>query len=186
MAILCGYAAKDEWGKFRGGSPGDQTGREVHISEWYDFGQNVVLRAKDREKANRMAEIMESVCQNDLIGYDQRQRTSLYWQLVKVDFDASKIDKTCETDCSALIAACAIGAGVEVSHRLFTGNLREELLATGLFDELVGELYTKSDALLLRGDIILNEEGHVIMALEDGKRPDLTIGLGGADPAERP
>ena len=168
MAILCGWAAKDEREKFRWGKAGDQTGAEVHTGEWYDFGQNVILRPKDPTVAETMAVVMKEACDGGLVGYDQRQRTTFYKELKKVGWDITQLKKACETDCSAMIAVCANAAGIPVSPKLYTGNLREGLLGSGAFVALEGEEFTRSDARLKRGDVILSEEGHVILALEDG------------------
>lgn len=55
MGTLCGWASIDENGKATGGQKGDQTGREVRTGNWYSFGQTVVLRFKDRNKATKAA-----------------------------------------------------------------------------------------------------------------------------------
>ena len=41
-------------------------------------------------------------------------------------------------------------------------------MATGYFEEFTGSTYCKQDKYCRYGDIILNEQTHVIMALEDG------------------
>ena len=54
---LCGWASIDERGRVSGGAAGDQTGREVKVGEWYNFGQTVGLRIKNRGLANRAASV---------------------------------------------------------------------------------------------------------------------------------
>ena len=55
--MLCGWASIDEHGHTRNGKAGDQTGREVKTGNWYDFGQNVIIRFKNRDKAKKEAKI---------------------------------------------------------------------------------------------------------------------------------
>lgn len=76
MSIKCGWASIDERGKIRGGKAGDQTGKEVKLGSWYYFGQTQVIRWKDRTKAKKYAKIIEALCNNPHIGYDQSERTT--------------------------------------------------------------------------------------------------------------
>ena len=91
MATLCGWASIDENGKAKGGAAGDQNGREVKTGNWYDFGQKIVLRFKDRAKAKKAAQTMKTLCTGNYVGYDQNQRTTLYTEMQKVGWDASKL-----------------------------------------------------------------------------------------------
>ena len=103
MGTLCGWASIDENGKATGGQKGDQTGREVKTGNWYDFGQTVVLRFKDRNKAAKAATAMKQLCANDNVGYCQGHRTSLYTELEKVGWNPTALKTPCETDCSAMM-----------------------------------------------------------------------------------
>lgn len=168
MSIQCGWASIDERGRASGGAAGDQTGLEVKVGRWYYFRQNVVLRFKDRAKAKKAAQICRGIANNNKVGYDQNQRTTLYQELARVGWDPARITKPVETDCSAMVAAIVTAAGIKVSKDLWTGNMRSALYGTGAFYLYTGSAYTESDRLLMTGDIILNESSHVIMALEDG------------------
>lgn len=168
MSVKCGWASIDERGRASGGKAGDQTGVEVKVGNWYYFRQNLILRFNDRSKAKKAAQICRGIANNDRVGYDQNQRTTLYAELALVGWNPAKITKPVETDCSAMIAAIVSAVGIKVSKDLWTGNLRKALLQTGAFHIYMGDAYTKSDRLLMTGDIILNEASHVIMALEDG------------------
>lgn len=168
MSIKCGWASIDEHGRASGGTAGDQTGLEVKIGSWYYFRQNCILRFKDRSKASKAATICRGIANNNKVGYDQSQRTTLYSELARVGWDPSKITKPVETDCSAMVAAIVNAVGIKVSKDLWTGNMRAALYNTGAFYLYTGAAYTQSDRLLMTGDIILNEASHVIMALEDG------------------
>lgn len=168
MAIKCGWASQDERGKASGGKAGDQTGREVKVGNWYSFGQNVVLRFKDRDKAKKAAACMKDLCEKNYVGYDQSQRTTLWDKLKALKWNYKKLKTPVETDCSALIAVCVNAAGIKISKNCWTGNLKAACKETGEFTVLIDKKYITSDKYLKVGDIILNEKAHVIMALEDG------------------
>lgn len=168
MSVLCGWASQDERGKASGGAAGDQTGREVKTGPWYYFGQEYVLRWKSRELAAKAAKICKAICNNNKVGYDQNQRTTLFKEMARVNWDPAKITKNVETDCSAMIAVICTAVGVPVSKDVWTGNMRSALLATGKFSEFKGSVYCKSSEYTRYGDVILNPRTHVIMALEDG------------------
>lgn len=173
MAIKCGWASQDERGKAFGGKAGDQTGREVKVGNWYNFGQNVVLRFKSRKKAKKAAACMRELCIKNYVGYDQRQRTTLWDKLKALKWDYKKLKTPVETDCSALIAVCINAAGIKISKNCWTGNLKAACKETGEFTVFIDKKYLTSDKYLEVGDIILNEKAHVIMALEDGILADV-------------
>lgn len=169
MSVLCGYASIDERGKVSGGKAGDQTGREVKTAPWYQFGQNVVLRFKDREKAKEAAECMRWLCDTNYVGYDQIQRTTAYNALKKLKWKYKKLKLKTETDCSQLISTVLNCVGIKVSPNIYTGNMVKALMDTGQFKKYTNSNLLKSDKFLAKGDIIINEKTHVIMALSNGK-----------------
>jgi hypothetical protein len=166
--IKCVWASIDERRRASGGSAGDQTGCEVKIGSWYNFGQNVILRPKSAVTASRMIKAGVYLAQSNLVGYDQGQRRTLYNELKKVNWHYKKLTHKCETDCSAFIACLVNCAGIRVSGDLWTGNLRHALVATGKFTAIYGSKYTSTDANIRKGDIILNEAEHVILAIQNG------------------
>ena len=168
MSTLCGWASINESGKINGGQPGDQNGREVRTGNWYSFGQTVVLRFKDRRKAEAAAEAMKKICDNDVVGYCQGHRTSLYDALERVGWNPDALTETCETDCSSLMAPVLKIAGINVSKNIYTGNMVNAIMITGEFDKLTGGKYTDTGDNLMTGDIIVAPGSHTIMALEDG------------------
>ena len=179
MSVLIGHASGDENGGARGGMAGDQTGREVCTRSWYRGGWNVVLRPKRAAVAEKMARTCEIICNGNLAGYDQYQRNTLRSELRKLGWDASKLTTPCETDCSALMTACAEAAGVNVAYTKtsaggenapVTQNMRQRFFATGEFDVLLDRQYTDSDDYLLRGDVLVRESGHTAMALSNGDK----------------
>lgn len=172
MSVLCGYASINEFGKARGGKAGDQTGKEVKLGSWYYFGQNVCLRWKDEKLAKKYAEAIRHMCNNKHIGYDQNQRTSLYNELKKHDWDYADITKDVECDCSELVG-CAVNCVVKralIPSYIYTGNLVSLLMSTGLFKKLTGSKYCKESAYLKTGDILNQSGHHVISVLENGSK----------------
>lgn len=181
MTVRIGHAVMDERGKARGGKPGDNTGREVIIGNWYDEGWNVVLRPKDSAVAEKIAVAMEQTCLNDAIGYNQGNRTTLYREAVKHDFKLNEIKQLCECDCSSLVSVCVNAAGVNVSKDIYTGNMVKALLATGTFEKLTEQKYLSSSDYLQRGDILVHEGSHTAVALDNGSNYQTEANCGSSD-----
>jgi len=167
MSIKIGHAVMDENGKISGGVAGDQTGKEVATRGWYKTSWHTVLRAKDSKVAEKIAQAMQTACDNNNIGYDQKQRTTLFTAAQAVGFDLSKVATKCETDCSALVAVCVNSAGVKVSKDIYTGNMVDALKATGAFTLYTDTKYLTSDTHLKRGDILV-KKGHTAVVLGNG------------------
>ena len=168
MATLCGWASLDENGRASGGAAGDQTGQEVKLGNWYDFGQTEVLRFKNRSLAEKAANVMKAICNNSHVGYDQNQRTTLYTQLKAVGWDVSKLKTNCECDCSSLIAAVLNAVGITVSSSITTSTMTNAIMATGQFTKLTSSTYTDQGDYLMTGDIMVKGGKHTIMAVENG------------------
>lgn len=170
--IKIGHASSDEERKAHGGKAGDQTGGEVCIRSWYSSPWDAVLRFKDAAKAEKAAKAMEAACANNNIGYDQYARNTLNDKAKAVGYDLAAITEPCETDCSALVSVCAQAAGINIPYisgnAPYTGIMETQFASTGEFEVLKDAKYLTSDALLLRGDILLRTSGHTAMALENG------------------
>ena len=144
----------------------------MHTGNWYQFGQTAVYRWKDRAKATKYATVIKAFCNNDHIGYDQSQRTSLYEILKANKWDYRKVTKNCECDCSSLVGDginCTVGKAL-ISSGIWTGNLDSLLMKTGLFEKLTASKYLTSGDYLMTGDIINNPNQHVISALANGSK----------------
>ena len=174
MAVIIGHASIDERGRANSGQAGDQTGVEVCTRGWYNRGWTVLLRAKDPAVAERMAKACEAGCANNHIGYDQYQRNTLRTRAREAGWDLSRITVDCETDCSAFMTVCAEAAGVNMVGAYTSGNapvtqnMRQKFTATGAFSALTDSKYLNSDRYLKRGDILVYERGHTVMALSNG------------------
>ena len=171
MAIKIGHASINEHGRASGGSAGDQTGKEVFIRSWYKGNWNVVLRPKKSSLAEKSAKFVEDVCKNSAIGYDQGGRNSLYTQAKKVGFDGTKITTKCECDCSSFMHVAAIAGGANIpygTNGATTRTMRSKFAANGDYQVLTDSKYLTSDKYLKRGDILIREGAHTVMALENG------------------
>ena len=173
----------DERGKLAGGQAGDQTGNEWKIRSWYNRPWLCVLRHPDPAVRKELAKLARAGAKNDKIGYDQgtvgnsEDRYSFWYQLKANGYDPAKITKACETDCSAAEAAMVKAVGYRlgidklknVSIYLYTGNMRANFKAAG-FEVLTASKYLTSDAYLLEGDVLLNDNHHVATNLDDGSK----------------
>lgn len=171
MAIKIGHASIDERGKIAGGAAGDQTKKELCTRTWYDKGWNVMLRPKKDSVAEKSAKACEQGCANNKIGYDQNQRNTLNTQAKKVKYDLSKITTACEVDCSAFMTVCAIAGGAKIDYGTngpTTRTMRSKFKASGDYEVFTSSKYLTSDKYLERGDILVKEGSHTVMALEDG------------------
>lgn len=166
MVTIC-HASLDEKGNIRNGKAGDQTGKEVCVRTWYSKPWTCVIRFKDPDMRNKVAEAMEHAAQNDHIGYDQYQRNTLLNAVRRLNYDPKNATVDVETDCSALVTVACIYAGIAEGALVKDGNcattstLKGRLKATGEVDILTSKDYTQDTDKLLRGDILLAEGRHV-------------------------
>lgn len=171
MTVYIGNAWCDEHGKSTGGEPGDQTGKELRIIPWYRNKRGWrVFRAKSYENAQKLAEDMRAACNNPAIGYDQKQRNTLYNVADQVGFDCAKVDKPCECDCSSLVRVCLAYAGIKTGN-FNTASEPSVLKKTGEFDEMIGPEYTDESSWLKTGDILVTT-GHTAIVLNNGDHVD--------------
>lgn len=171
--VYVGGASIDENGKAKGGKAGNQTGRELRKQKWYLHSKGWrVFRAKNLERARMIAEDMRFAIANKNIGYDQSQRNTLYIYASRVAFNCSKVTTKCETDCSALVRVCCAYAGImDLPSNFRTGNMPDNLMKTGYFEEMKGSKYTKESAYLREGDILVTARaGHTVVVLNDGAK----------------
>lgn len=178
----CGH---DENGRYAGGKAGDQTGTEYQIINWYSRPWMCVLRFEDSKIASLIADMAEKAARNDLIGYDQGTAGNTndrytFWQHLKAsNYDPAQITVACESDCSASTAAIVKGAGYrlnlsklkDISIYLTTYNMRKALKAAGA-TVLTDKKYLTSGDYLKAGDILLNDNHHVAIAVTSGAKAE--------------
>lgn len=177
--VMIGSARKDENGRYTGGAAGDQTGKEVSAQNFYKHSKGwYVLRAKSAEVAAKLANAMQTACDNQNIGYDQGQRLDVITQIRKYG-TLEKIAVKTECDCSSLVRACCIEAGFDPGN-FTTGNEAAVLAGTGYFDPKVS---VSSAAQLHAGDILVTKtKGHTVIVVgTEVKRQTLKRGSRGAD-----
>ena len=178
MISNCG---KDERGKYSGGQAGDQTGGEYALINWYNRPWNCVLRHPNSSVRSEIARLARSAALNNKIGYDQADRLTFWTQLVKAGYDPAKIAVACEADCSSSTAAVIKAAGYQlhnaqlmsVSQSLTTYSMRNALRNIG-FEVLTDKKYLDSDAYLLVGDILLNDQSHVAINVTNGSKASVS------------
>ena len=114
MANLFAWASIGENGKAVGGIRGDQTGKEVKVGYYYNFGQNIVIRFRDIEKGRKLGKIAKWLANSNIVGYNKHDRESFFneckkrgwnWKVIKSDIKKGNFPP-CNTDCSAFVAAC--------------------------------------------------------------------------------
>ena len=157
------------------GRKGDQTGREVCIRDWWDFGYNTVLRCKDDNIRNRMVSLAQDGCYNNNIGYSQFSnggRNSLHTELLKNGYNFKTVGP-CNTDCSAFMTAVAIAAGVKAleynGNAPTTSTMVNAFAATGLFEVLRDAKFLHSSRELAYGDILVAPGNHTVICIEWGQ-----------------
>lgn len=153
-------------------SPGDQSGgKEVSTQSWYLHSKGwYVARPKSAAVAEKIAQAMERACANNLIGYDQGTRNTLYNAVKDKGFDPAKITKAVNTDCSALVRVCCAYAGINLPN-FTTDTELSALSASGAFTLMVDSKHCDSSDYLCRGDILdTRTKGHTVVVLSDGAK----------------
>jgi hypothetical protein len=174
--VYIGHAVGDEHGQASGGEAGNQNGKELRTQPWYLNKKGwIVLRPKDPKVATKLVYDVKAACNNMNIGYDQKERNTLFREAEKVEFDCAKVTTPCECDCSALVRVCLWYAGVKVGH-FNTATEVETLMKTGKFEKLTEDKYTEQSSYLKAGDILVTKvKGHTAIVLNDGSKADNTV-----------
>lgn len=172
MAYKCVLAhfVHDENGRSHGGLPGDQTGQESCRRAWYLIKGSEwteVFRPKLASVAERIAQAMEDLCDNECIGgYDQWDRTSAFEAAKAAGWNIRSVTKKCNSDCSAAVALCINAAGIPISKDMYTGNEKQLIERTAQFKTLTQNKYLQMPDHLQRGDI-LRKKGHTTIVVSN-------------------
>lgn len=183
MISNCG---KNENGGGRGGRPGDQTGQEYRVMNWYSRPWKCVLRYPDLSKAKVIAEVARDAANNSNIGYDLDRRMTFYNQLQSVGWRPASITTPCDADCSSATATSIVAAGhltgdstlSSIYAGLSTYNMRAALVSKG-FQLLTDSRYLTGDSYLLPGDVLLNDDLHAAINLDSGSNSGQSINVSG-------
>lgn len=162
---LFAWASIDENGHASGGEAGDQTGREVKIGNYYDFGQNYVLRFRSSSVGRCAAKIAKSLAKNNNIGYDQAQRFTLYSLAQSANWDFNELKKLLksrkvECDCSSFAATVInLAFGKKVVPCFTTSTIR------AYYDPVKLQVMKLSDAKKKwhKGDMPFKAGKHIII-----------------------
>ena len=165
--IEVGSARIDERGNAYWGKAGDQNSREVATEPFYSHRLGwTMLRPKDKEVARKIGLAMLEACLNNNIGYDQLNRYGVISCLQKYG-RLAKINESTEADCSSLVRACCIQAGIKVGD-FNTSNEVVVLSRTGAFERAVD---ITSSAKLCMGDILVTRaKGHTVIVTKGFER----------------
>lgn len=170
----CGH---DENGKYTGGKPGDQTGTEWALIDWYARPWTCVLRHPDPQVRAILADLATKAAKNNLIGYCQGHRLT-YWKHLKAsNYDPSQITVACEADCSSGVSANIRAAAILLKNTKLqkiplsctTRNLREQCSAHE-FQVLTDKKYLENPDHLFAGDLLLCEGHHVATNVWTGSK----------------
>lgn len=168
MSVTIASARSDEYGKYVGGTPGDQRQTsvpdfkgEVSRQSFYIHQKGwVVLRPKTATHAKKIAEAMSRACDNSNIGYSQSDRLGIIH---------SGIDARWRTncDCSSLVRECVKEATGRDPGNFTTANEVTKLISTGLFTR-----HDYTDGMpLFAGDILVTKtKGHTVIVIEGDQK----------------
>lgn len=174
MGIRIGHASISENGNNgRDGraQAGDQTGKEVCIRSFYKKPWAYLLRCKDANKAEQMAQACEWICNSNLVGYDQSQRLTLHNELNKIHYNYKLLRTKCECDCSSYMTALCEIVGIFPKYNNgnapVTANMVKLFEQTGWFLVITDGINDEKN--LKRGDILVGPPNtHTVMVLDGG------------------
>ena len=167
--VTVGSARIDERGNANWGKAGDQTCKEVATEPYYRHRLGwYLLRPKEAAVAKKISLAMVEACLNNNIGYDQSERYGIINCLKKYG-RIVKINERTEADCSSLVRACCIQAGILVGD-FNTSNEVAVLEKTGAFHKAV---VVTNDTKLCEGDVLVTmTKGHTVIVTEGYPRED--------------
>ena len=179
MMVTVGSARIDERGNANWGKAGDQNSREVATEPYYKHRLGwYMLRPKEAAVARKIGLAMVEACLNANIGYDQSERYGVINCLKKYGRIA-KINERTEADCSSLVRACCIQAGIQVGD-FNTSSEVAVLERTGAFQKAV---IVTNDTKLCQGDILVTRsKGHTVIVTEGYPREEKPV----VKPTEKP
>lgn len=172
---IIGEARCNEYGLIYGGKPGDQTGKEVGMGEWYNGKWTHVFRPKDPDVAKKIAQAMMDTCNNFNIGYNASEpnRYAAWDNAEKNGHDIKSISKKGDTTCSQAVSMCMRAAGIPKKYapRKMNIDIMTDLMPDNpYFDTFTDKAHTKSAAKLRPGDITLSSHHTVIVVKSPNAR----------------
>lgn len=176
MTRYMAAARIDERGRISGGKDGDQTGSEVMVQTYSNFGIDTVLRFTGEgalHVRNRIVRAAVGLAANNNIGYNQLRRTTSFSEVRDGGWTLACIPKVglCATDCSELVAIC-VNVGLQreaVPSWNYTGNEAANLKKVG-FSDVTGAVNRSTGEGLKAGDILLKTSGHTAVYVGTSKK----------------
>lgn len=176
------HAVANELGTANGGVPGDQTGREIRIADWYRKPWEMYIEPVDRNLGFRAAEIAKLIAAGNF-GYDRVNRWTGYKSIISGGGNEAAIRSgKGDFDCSALVIACYILAGLEISASGYTGNLEKIFRAQG-FKVYKDPQHLDTPQAAVAGGMYCTAGEHVCICVEDGQGVE-PVGAPKQEPAE--
>lgn len=166
MSIKFGSARRDENGRYKNGSSGDNDKKEVstqsvyvHNKGWLGF---VPIKLEHRIA---LSNAMKDACNNDNIGYDQNNRNDIIQAFKSAGYKIKNIVTKCECDCSSLLRVCIWEAtGVDIGN-CTTASLPAKIRKTNLFREF--EVKTTNDMKQGGCAYVTKTKGHCGITIDD-------------------
>jgi hypothetical protein len=160
------WASIGENGKITGGKPGDQTGKEVRVGGYYDFGQKSVIRFKSKTKGRKAAKYAKALANNSAIGYNQDGRHTLFNLARDCGWNYSKLKKSLKyekvnCDCSSFASTIInLAYGKQIVHISTTATIWGNCELSGKFKKLsIADAKKKWH----KGDMPYKANCHIIM-----------------------
>lgn len=166
MANKFAWASIGENGRATGGKPGDQTGREVRVGDYYYFGQNMVIRYKSVLKGRKAAKIAKTLANNSSIGYNQDGRYELPNLASKCNWNLKKLLKALKKqkvncDCSSFASTVInMAYGKSLISISTTATIWNNCKATGKFKKIS---VSKAKKKWHKGDMPNKAHDHIII-----------------------
>lgn len=164
--ILLAEAVHCEHSGAYGYEPSHQVGRqladELRVYPYYNRPWTHIYRAKDPSIAKEIAIRQQQACDNWNIGYGQATRDGYRTQLLKVNYDPSKIKTACDCDCSSLTCTntyvTLLCHGIKTTITGFENTTSMPKAFDGAkayFDNVIDEINLGTGEGLKVGDIVL-------------------------------
>ena len=166
MRNLFAWASIDENGNVSGGKAGNQTGKELRVDNYYQFGQDKCIRFCDKKYGRLCAKYAKGLAKNKAIGYDQSQRMTLYSLAEKNDWSYSKLKKALRTtkvecDCSSFASTVInLAYGKRLVGCCTTATICNAVRKTGRFGVMK---ISEAEKTWHKGDMPLKEGKHIII-----------------------
>lgn len=159
MGVQFAEASQDERGKYTGGTAGDQTGKEVKVSNAYNHKLGWrIFRHPNANTAKWIGTNALNIANNSHFGYDQGQRDTGYNACKAAGWEPRNVNYDVELDCSSMVRTC-IACALEKDISNFNTSSEPSVLLNLGFKEITGTPL----ANLQLGDILVTKsKGHTV------------------------